>query len=69
MVCYFFYIMNWVCIVNYIFKRDLKKRKLLEMMRFENKMVGFWYLVNCIKWRRFEVVKFKKCNYCKGVCV
>lgn len=46
MVCYFFYIMNWVCIVNYIFKRDFKKRKLLEMMRFENKMVGFWYLVN-----------------------
>lgn len=39
------------------------------MMRFENKMVGFLYLVNCIKWRRFEVVKFKKCNYCKGVCV
>lgn len=39
------------------------------MMRFENKMVGFWYLVNCIKWRRFEVVKFKNCNYCKGVCV
>lgn len=28
-------------------KRFFKKSP--EMMRFENKMVGFWYSMNCIK--------------------